>query len=107
MKPKTKKKAVSAGRDTARATFDPSMDAVYRRMRENINLLMAKYDLNPCDVAEAVGMYKRTFSSRRKSPWTFTFGEVELVAKVLRVDAATLMFGEVVPVDMSGLSVHM
>ena len=53
----------TAGR--AAEGIDRTMQGVYRRLPENIRLLMAKYDIDP----------------------------------------ATLMYGEIVPVDMSGITI--
>ena len=82
-----------------RVKKNQSMEAVYTRLNENIRLLLAKYDMYPAELAAMMGMNRRTFSGRRKAPWTFTLGEIEEVAKYLRVDVATLMFGDVAPTN--------
>lgn len=81
-------------------TNNNGMEVVYTRMEENIRLLLAKYDMYPVELASLIGMCKRTFSGKRKSPWNFSLGEVELIAKALHTDPATLMFGDVTPVSM-------
>jgi hypothetical protein len=58
------------------------MQGVYRRLPENIRLLMAKYDIDPAEVAAALN-----------------------IAKALRTDPATMMYGEIVPVDVSGITI--
>ena len=72
-------------------------DVIYRRLQENIRLLLARYDMYPRELAELMNMTKRTFAGRRKAPWTFTLGELELMAKILRTDVTTLMYGDVCP----------
>ena len=67
----------------------------YDRFRSNINLLTNSLGLFPVEVAEAMGMAKRTYSLRRKCPWLFTLGEVEQLAEILHVDSQTLIHGSV------------
>ena len=74
------------------------VDAIYKRLNENIRLLLARYEMYPVDLAVLMGMNKRTFSGRRKAPWTFSLGELELMAKILRTDVTTLLYGDVCPV---------
>lgn len=80
---------------------DRTMQGVYRRLPENIRLLMAKYDIDPAEVAAALNIAKRTFGEKRRTPWDLSLGQIEIIAKVLHTDPATLMYGEIVPVDMS------
>lgn len=93
----------TAGR--AAEGVDRTMQGVYRRLPENIRLLMAKYDIDPAEVAAALNIAKRTYNDKRRNPWSLSLGEIEIIAKALRTDPATLMYGEIVPVDMSGISI--
>ncbi len=90
----------------ATANKNQGMEIVYTRLGENIRLLLAKYDMYPVELASMMGMNKRTFSGRRKAPWTFSLGEIELMAKCLRTDPATLMYGDVAPVTPFNNEVH-
>lgn len=65
----------------------------YDRFVSNINLLTNSLGLYPVEVAEMLGMQKRTYSGRRKCPWTFTIGEVEKLAEILHTDPETLQYG--------------
>jgi hypothetical protein len=44
-------------------------------------------------------------SNKRRTPWDLSLGQIEIIAKVLHTDPATLMYGEIVPVDMSGMTI--
>jgi hypothetical protein len=56
-------------------------------------------------VAAALNIAKRTFNDKRRNPWILSLGEIEIIAKALRTDPATLMYGEIVPVDVSGITI--
>lgn len=84
---------------------DRTMQGVYRRLPENIRLLMARYDIDPAEEAAALNITKRTYNDKRRNPWGLSLGDIEIIAKVLHTDPATLMYGEIVPVDMSGITI--
>ena len=67
----------------------------YEQLRNNINLLTNSLGLFPAEVAEALGMNKRTYSLRRKCPWTFSLEELDQVATILNIDLPTLLYGSV------------
>ena len=72
-------------------------DLDFDRISRNIRNLHAREGIPYGTVAAKMHMNARTYLEKRKAPWHFDLGELELIAKLLRTDPATLMFGDVTP----------
>ena len=72
-------------------------DIDYVRLGNNIRNIHVRENIPYSACAAKMHMNPRTYSTKRKAPWKFDLGELELMAKILHTDVATLMFGEIVP----------